>query len=294
MFCSIEDELKSYDNVFYMDVDMIVERAIDEAILADDFVAVIHPGYVGNEKAATFEVDISSEAFVPEQLRKLYVQGCFFGGKSLPFRYLARSLRDHVERDLGAGEVAVWHDESHLNWFFAHHPFNALSPSYAHPEGWKYETAPIIVHRKKEHDRVRGLSLQGPSASLLLSAEGHQRADATFRALYLKSHEKSQRLESSVARGIALRDELHAERDGLRNERDELHAERDGLRNERDELHAERDGLRNERDGLLTERNGLISERDALRNLIDTWRRRLRWPLWVRRRLRELLSRRVS
>jgi uncharacterized coiled-coil DUF342 family protein len=87
-------------------------------------------------------------------------------------------------------------------------------------------------------------------------------------------------LESSVARGIALRDELHAERDGLRNERDELHAERDGLRNERD--------------GLLTERNGLISERDALRNLIDTWRRRLRWPLWVRRRLRELLSRRVS
>jgi hypothetical protein len=258
MFCSIDDQLKSYDNVFYMDVDMLVERPIDAAILTEDFVAVIHPGYVGNEKAATFEIDISSEAFVPEELRKLYVQGCFFGGKSLAFRYLAHSLRDRVEHDLGAGEIAVWYDESHLNWFFAHHPFNALPPSYAHPEGWKCEAAPIIVHRKKEHDRVRGLSMQGPSASLLLSPERYQRAEAAFRALYVKSHEKCQRLEVHVREGT---------REGI------------GLRTERDALRAERDGLRAERDALQ-------GERDALRHIIDTWRRRLRWVLWVRRQLR--------
>ena len=272
MFCSIEDELKSYDNVFYIDVDMIVERQIDETILTDDFVGVIHPGFAGNENAATFEVDTSSEAFVPEELRKLYVQGCFFGGKSLPFRYLARLLRDRVERDLGAGEIAVWHDESHLNWFFTHHPVNALPPSYAHPEGWKYETAPVIVHRKKEHDQVRGLSLRGPSASSLLSPAGYQQAQEAFRALFFKSHEKCQRLEILVREGtregIGLRterDALRAERDGLMSERDGLRAERDGLRSERDGLRVERDGLISKRDRLGAERDGLHAERDGLR-----------------------------
>lgn len=286
MFCSIEDEIKDHDNVFYMDVDMIVERAIDEAILTDDFVGVIHPGFVGNETAATFEVDISSEAFVPEELRKLYVQGCFFGGKSLPFRYLARTLRDRVERDLASGEVAVWHDESHLNWFFAHHPFSALPPSYAHPEGWKYETAPFIVHLRKKHDQVRGLSSRGLSASLLLSPERDQQAEAAFRALYLRSHEKCQRLEVLVREGT---------RDGIRlgAELDALRAERDGLISDRDRVRAERDGLLGERDTLRAERDGLRNEQDTLRNLFETWRRRLRWPLWLRRRLRELLSRRM-
>ncbi len=83
------------------------------------------------------------------------------------------------------------------------------------------------------------------------------------------------------------RDELRAERDGLRAERHSLTSERDELRAERDGLRAEYDALRSERDALRSERDALRSERDALRHIIDTWRRRLRWPLWVRRKLRE-------
>jgi len=52
----------------------------------------------------------------------------------------------------------------------------------------------------------------------------------------------------------------------------------------RSHIITERDGLRAERDALKTERDGLL-------NLIEIWRRRLRWPLWVRARLRELFPR---
>jgi glycosyltransferase involved in cell wall biosynthesis len=80
---------------------------------------------------------------------------------------------------------------------------------------------------------------------------------------------------------------INAERGGLTSERDELRAERDRLTSERDELRAERDRLTSERDELHAECHALRSDRDALRHVIDTWRRRLRWPLWVRRKLRE-------
>ena len=100
---------------------------------------------------------------------------------------------------------------------------------------------------------------------------------------------------------LSERDALRAERDGLLSERDGLLSERDGLRAERDALQSERDGLRAERDTLQSERDGLRAERDtlqierdALRHTIDTWRRRLRWALWVRRRLRELLARHMT
>lgn len=55
-----------------------------------------------------------------------------------------------------------------------------------------------------------------------------------------------------------------------------------------------RDALRAERDALKSEGHALRAERDELRVLIDTWHLRLRWPLWVRRRLREFLSKRMT
>jgi FtsZ-binding cell division protein ZapB len=80
---------------------------------------------------------------------------------------------------------------------------------------------------------------------------------------------------------------VRGERDALKSERDALRAERDTLKGERDALRAERDTLKGERDALRAERDTLKSERDVLQNIVDTWRRRLRWLLWVRRRLRE-------
>ncbi len=80
---------------------------------------------------------------------------------------------------------------------------------------------------------------------------------------------------------------INAERDSLVAKYELLKNDADGLRAERDRLTSERDELRAERDGLRTEYHALRSDRDALRHIIDTWRRRLRWPLWVRRKLRE-------
>jgi hypothetical protein len=77
-------------------------------------------------------------------------------------------------------------------------------------------------------------------------------------------------------------------------ERDSLVAKYEALENNADGPRAERERLRTERDALRAERDALRSDRDALRHVIDAWRRRLRWPLWVRRQLREFWAKRMT
>jgi len=77
-------------------------------------------------------------------------------------------------------------------------------------------------------------------------------------------------------------------------EHDSLVAKYEALENNADGPRAERERLRTERDALRAERDALRSDRDALRHVIDAWRRRLRWPLWVRRQLREFWAKRMT
>ncbi len=66
-----------------------------------------------------------------------------------------------------------------------------------------------------------------------------------------------------------------------------INAERESLVAKYEALEIDADGLRAERDELRAQYDALRSDRDALRHIIDTWRRRLRWPLWIRRQLRK-------
>ena len=75
--------------------------------------------------------------------------------------------------------------------------------------------------------------------------------------------------------------------------RSDVFAKLDRNRVERDTLKSERDVLSADRDALKTERDTLRAERDALRKVINTWERRLRWPLWISRRVRESALRRI-
>jgi hypothetical protein len=71
-----------------------------------------------------------SAAFVPRSLRRSYVCGGVWLGRSPEFFDMVSLLAKRVQFDLDNQIIAKWHDESHLNWYAAHHNTSILSPEY--------------------------------------------------------------------------------------------------------------------------------------------------------------------
>ena len=102
---------------------------------------VRHPGFIKNPAAATFETQENSLAFIKDldAAREIYIQGFFYGGEAGNFLEMILELRDRVQKDLDNGVVAIWHDESHLNWARISRWRDqslVFDAGYAFPEGW--------------------------------------------------------------------------------------------------------------------------------------------------------------
>jgi len=78
----------------------------------------------------SWEKDYNSLAYVPRRLRKNYVcGGCWFG-KRQEILQMCELLSDRVAKDEKKGKIAIFHDESHLNWFASHNTFELESPEF--------------------------------------------------------------------------------------------------------------------------------------------------------------------
>jgi hypothetical protein len=91
--------------------------------LARDFKTQAKFGGLG-----TWERNKLSRAFVPRSLRKNYVCGGAWLGKNAEILNLCKILSARINEDLSQNIVAVFHDESHLNWYQATNNFSLLSP----------------------------------------------------------------------------------------------------------------------------------------------------------------------
>ena len=85
----------------------------------------LHIGGLGS-----WERNPDSLAFVPRNARKNYVcGGCWFGSKKEVLE-MCKMLCDRVKQDLQKNKIAKFHDESHLNWFATHFPFELESSEF--------------------------------------------------------------------------------------------------------------------------------------------------------------------
>jgi histo-blood group ABO system transferase len=205
-FNDIRELLKSFDLIVYMDADMRVERDISSSELWHDFFAVAHPGYlpprslrerVLGSNIPSYEIYRGSSAFVQADRASTYVQGCFFGGKRVPFLYMIGKLAAWTSGDLRQGEVPVWHDESFLNRFMNEHPRTVIPYTFAYPEGWALPDPPTILHRQKKHVALRGETQDQIDVAKILEGD-REVLNGTYHRLYLRSHEKVQKLEFYV------------------------------------------------------------------------------------------------
>ena len=188
--------LQQHDFVLYMDADMRVVSTPPVTTFDHPLIAVRHPGYI--DAPGAFEIDRQDSCYVPPPLRKQYYQGCFWGGKTSQFCELISTLSEQVDHDLALGNIPIWHDESYLNQYLSSQTCQALPPSYAWPQAQTPNEPPYILHLEKKHDVIR----QAPQERLnidALIAGGNLGAELEiYKKLYLKAHEKTQRLESRL------------------------------------------------------------------------------------------------
>ena len=68
-----------------------------------------------------WETSEDSLAYVPRRDRHTYVCGGTWMGLREPLGIMISELATRTRSDLQRGVVAIWHDESHLNWFASNH-----------------------------------------------------------------------------------------------------------------------------------------------------------------------------
>jgi hypothetical protein len=147
---------------FYLDCDMYVHRLfVNEATqeLQEGQVGMVkHPGFAidctfkGVLKAlsdykiikslitnfhkqkfslGTWEHRQESSAYVAVKMRRNYVHGAFWFGRPQEFRQMCTILARHTQEDLKKGITAIWHDESHLNYYAANFPVKILDSRFS-------------------------------------------------------------------------------------------------------------------------------------------------------------------
>lgn len=96
---------------------------------------VQHPNFIRG--GGNFEYNPNSLAGVNKNDDlSVYIQACFWGGKSNYILKLVEVLKKRIELDLKNNVIAKMQDESHLNKYFVENKnlFYVYNPSYAYPK----------------------------------------------------------------------------------------------------------------------------------------------------------------
>lgn len=157
IFSRIENQIKKYDYIFFMNANMLCVNEIteDEFLpINEELLVVKHPGYVRYPKILLpYDRNKKSEAFVKFGQENDYYMGSLNGGKAAAYLKMIHNLKAATQKDLNNNIIAKWHDESQLNKYMLNREnVKVLSPAYASPEEWSnarsYE--PRIVIRDKD------------------------------------------------------------------------------------------------------------------------------------------------
>jgi len=125
---------------------------------------LLHPGAIFQDVRklvleggrGTWEKRAESTAFVPRGDRKNYVSGAVWMGTRDGFLGMVSELAARVDTDWGKGIVAIWHDESHLNWWNARYHPTLVDPRYYFFPGQRHlDELPNIIQLIAKNEITR-------------------------------------------------------------------------------------------------------------------------------------------
>ncbi len=187
-FIHNSSDLLSEEILMYLDSDMQIMKDFTNEVFTsewDEGLALVqHPGYYrnsgvrgaydyltnpkmflndklyllkGNPGLGAWEENRESSSFVEPKKRKTYVHGAVWLGERRQFLEMCGVLSANVSKDLEFGYIAKWHDESHLNWYYANRPCTLLDVRFSWFVGFKNlrSISPFICTVEKEKGEGR-------------------------------------------------------------------------------------------------------------------------------------------
>ena len=144
--------LSSMDYLYYCDADTLFSGEIGDEILGD-LVGAQAFYHINNQQP--YDIQRNSIAFVPEEKRKNYCSGSFYGGKSSEYLKMVKQLVKEVEQDWQNGFFATHHDESYLNHYFSDYQHFKLSPYCVVDCDWYAHLPRKILQVEKDFSAMR-------------------------------------------------------------------------------------------------------------------------------------------
>lgn len=123
LFLQVEEELKQYDYVYFMNSNTEVRHRVDKEILPDGTGLVAGVWHDSHSDISflrfNYERDRKSLAYVaPFGRDYVYYMGGLNGGTPEAYLCMVRTLSHNIREDYKKGIIALWHDESHVNAYF--------------------------------------------------------------------------------------------------------------------------------------------------------------------------------
>lgn len=162
IFLSIKEQIiQETDYIFFCNANLIFKQSINNEILppanGNGLVGTLHPGFFNKPTVEyTYERSPRSTAYIAKGEGKHYYAGGFSGGRTKEYIKLCETLKKQIDQDTHNKQVAVWHDESHINRYFLDNPPSILSPAYLYPEGWSLPFEEKIMIRDKSKKEYGG------------------------------------------------------------------------------------------------------------------------------------------
>lgn len=159
MFAGQAAALEKMDYLFFANANLVCREVVTEAEFlpraerGETLLVVQQPGFWDKRPIFyTYDRNPKCQAYIPYNCGRDYVSGGLNGGTAAAFLAMSRELDRRTDADLAAGQMALWHDESHLNRYIAERDpasYRLLTPAYWYPEGWDLPFAQKIVVRNK-------------------------------------------------------------------------------------------------------------------------------------------------
>lgn len=195
IFLQIEDELKKFDYIYFFNANCEFKAPITEEMFLprpekhEKMVFVLHPCfYTWYNYEFTYDRNPRSKAFIPMGVGRDYVTGAVNGGETEAYLKFCHLLDKRINQDLAKGVIALWHDESHINWYALTHPhYRLLDASFCYFEDYPLDKPIYIYLRLKFHYFDVDTFKKDPPKSQLTPRE------EKFNAVSLKLAQKIQR-----------------------------------------------------------------------------------------------------
>lgn len=154
MYLQAEEELKSFDYIYFIQANALVLQPVGGEILPDEsgLAFAIWGGKMLKKPLwfYPYERNRRSLSYVaPYGKDYTYFMAGINGGRSKEYLEMVRTLAENIRDDYNRGIIAKVHDQSYINAYLSTHKCKIITPEYCWPEEWPTDFEPKMIFRDK-------------------------------------------------------------------------------------------------------------------------------------------------